>query len=168
MFIKLFLLSSHASLHRRLLLLTILLLLIAVLPIAQRAERQSQVPQRRPLEAPHEQTKKGHPNAVPGEILVRFRPESKSKRLGRQVLIEKTGRQITMSIEAVGPALEIVEGLRIAKVSPAETSNPIEALRARTDVIYAEPNFIRKALMAPNDPRYPQMWGLNNTGQAST
>src|SRR4030095_586829 len=97
-----------------------------------------------------------------------FRPESKSKRLGRQVLIEKTGRQITMSIEAVGPALEIVEGLRIAKVSPAETSNAIEALRARTDVIYAEPNFIRKALMAPNDPRYPQMWGLNNTGQAST
>jgi subtilisin family serine protease len=68
----------------------------------------------------------------------------------------------------VSPAFEIVEGLRVAQVSPADTSNAIEALRARPDVVYAEPNFIRKAMATPNDPRYPEMWGLNNTGQSST
>ncbi|HEX6729494.1 MAG TPA: S8 family peptidase, partial [Pyrinomonadaceae bacterium] len=70
-----------------------------------------------------------------------------------------------MSIKAVNPKFEIVEGLRLAEVSPEEASNALEALRARPDVIYAEPNLIRKALVVPNDPKYPDMWGLNNTGQ---
>ena len=32
-------------------------------------------------------------------------------------------------------------------------------------VSYAEPNFILKATATPNDPMYPQLYGLNNTGQ---
>src|SRR5215510_6718348 len=122
MLLKLYSLLSHGSAYRRLLLLTILLLLIAVLPIAERAKLQSQDPDRQRLEAARERNKKG-PNAVPGEILVRFRPDSKSKRLGSQVLVEKSGHQIPMSIRAVSAAFEIVEGLRVAKVNPADTSN---------------------------------------------
>ena len=160
--------TSHASPYRWLILLTLLLALVVVLPIGQRAERQDQRPQRQQPAAPVERTKKKQLNAVPGEILVRFRPASKGRQLGRQVVIEKTGRQIPMTIKAISPAREIVEGLRVAQVSPADTSNAIEALRARPDVVYAEPNFIRKATATPNDPRYPQMWGLNNTGQPST
>jgi Tol biopolymer transport system component/subtilisin family serine protease len=151
-------LIPHTSPYRWLLLLAIVVAFIAILPMAQRAERQSQGPQR-------QQTKKQNVNAVPGEILVRFRPGSTGKRLGRQVVTEKTGRQISMSIEAVSPAFEIVEGLRVARVNPADTSNAIEALRARSDVLYAEPNFIRKASTLPNDPRFGDMWGLKNTGQ---
>jgi len=162
MFANRYSLLSHALRYRWLLLPAILLSLVAVLPMAQRAERQSQT-----SKAPAQRSKKKSPDAVAGEILVRFRPESKSKRLGRQVVIAKTGRQIPMSIKAVSPALEIVEGLRVAQVNPADTGNAIEALRARSDVIYAEPNFIRRAFVVPNDPRYPQMWGLNNTGQPS-
>jgi len=157
---------SHASQYRRLLPLTILLLLTFVLPIAQRAERQG--PQGQTSDVSRERTKKRYLNAVPGEILVRFRPDSKRKQVGPQVIVEKTGHQIPLSIRAISPAFEIVPGLRVAKVDPADTSNAIEALRARPDVIYAEPNFIRRALIAPNDPQYPQMWGLNNTGQPST
>ena len=157
---------SHASQYRWLLLLTTLLLLIFVLPISQRAERQDS--QRQTPEIPSERTKKRYLSAVPGEILVRFRPESKSKKPGGQVVVEKMGRQIPLSIRAISPSFEIVPGLRVAKVNPADTSNAIEALRSRSDVIYAEPNFIRRAQIAPNDPKYPQMWGLNNTGQPST
>ena len=157
--------TSHTSYYRWLILLTLLLAFIALLPIAQRAERQDQ---RQQLAARSDRTKKKQLNAVPGEILVCFRPGSKGRQLGRQVVVEKTGRQIPMSIKAVSPALEIVEGLRVAQVSPADTSNAIAALRARPDVVYAEPNFIRKAMATPNDPRYPEMWGLNNTGQPST
>jgi subtilisin family serine protease/dipeptidyl aminopeptidase/acylaminoacyl peptidase len=162
MFSKRYSVLSRASQHRWLLLLAIVFSLVAVLPIAQRAQRQSQT-----FKAPLERTKKRAPDAVPGEILVRFRPESKSKRLGRHVLTEKSGRQISLSIKAVSPKFEIVEGLRVAQVNPADTTNAIEALRARSDVLYAEPNFIRRASVVPNDPRYPEMWGLNNTGQPS-
>jgi len=139
--------------YRWFLLLAIFVSLVVVLPITQRAQRQSQ------------RVKKKSLDAVPGEILVRFRPESKSKQPGRGVLTEKSGRQIPFSIKAVSPKFEIVEGLRVVQVNPAETSNAIEVLRARPDVVYAEPNFIRRASVTPNDPRYPQMWGLNNTGQ---
>ena len=168
MFLKRNSLLPPASQYRWLLLLTIFLAFLVAVPISQRAERPRQAPNRQSLGAPLQRTKKGYPNAVPGEILVRFRPASKGKQLGRQVVIEKTGRQIPLSIKAVSPAFEIVEGLRVAQVNPADTSNAIQALRARSDVIYAEPNFIRKALVTPNDSRYADMWGLNNTGQTST
>lgn len=161
----------YASPYRWFLLLTILIAVIAVFPIAQKAERQGQNPQgprHQRLQASSQRTKKDVPNAVPGEILVRFRPESKGKRLGQQVVIEKTGRQIPLVVKSISPAFEIVDGLRVAQVNPADTSKAIDALRARSDVIYAEPNFVRKALVVPNDPRYSQMWGLNNTGQPST
>jgi subtilisin family serine protease/Tol biopolymer transport system component len=144
-------------------LLTLVIAVVVFLPIAQRAERQSQGLQGRIPEPPTQRTKKRDLNSVPGEILVRFRPESKAKRVGSQVLVEKAGRQIPMSINAVNPAFEIVEGLRVAKVSPADTSSALDALRARADVIYAEPNFVRRATVVPNDPKYPQMSGLNNT-----
>jgi len=153
----------RASQYRWVFLVTMLLFVIAVLPIAQRAERRSQGLQRQPPETSTQRTKTRYLNSVPGEILVRFRPESKAKRVGSQVLIEKVGRQIPLSIKAVNPAFEIVEGLRVAKVNPSDTSNALEALRARADVIYAEPNFVRRAMVAPNDPKYSQMWGLNNT-----
>lgn len=159
---------SRVSQYRWLLLLTILLALIALLPITQRAERRSLAPQSQAPQAPLKRSQKKDVNAVPGEILVRFRPGSAGKRLGRQLVTEKTGRQIPMLIKAVNPAFEIVEGLRVAQVNPPDAGNALEALRARSDVIYAEPNFIRKALVAPNDPRYLEMWGLNNTGQRAT
>ncbi|HEX6045885.1 MAG TPA: S8 family serine peptidase [Pyrinomonadaceae bacterium] len=154
--------------YRWLLLVTILAaIFIAVFPVAQRAERQSpQGPRRPPLQALTERAKKRtYPTAAPGEILVRFRQGSTGKRLGRQVVTERTGRQIAMTVKAIGPGSEIVEGLRIAQVDPADTSNAIAALRARPDVVYAEPNLIRRALVTPNDPRFPDMWGLKNTGQ---
>jgi subtilisin family serine protease/subtilase family serine protease len=41
----------------------------------------------------------------------------------------------------------------------------IAALSKRPDVVYAEPNFIVQTFAEPNDPLYPQLWGLKNIGQ---
>ena len=38
-------------------------------------------------------------------------------------------------------------------------------LANRRDVLYAEPNYILYADNLPNDPRFPELWGLLNTGQ---
>ena len=40
------------------------------------------------------------------------------------------------------------------------------ALTRRPDVVYAEPNFIVRMISEPNDPRFPELWGLRNLGQA--
>lgn len=42
----------------------------------------------------------------------------------------------------------------------------IRDLTARGDVEYAEPNYILHAIAIPNDPRFGELWGLRNTGQA--
>ncbi len=161
--------NPRISPYRWIFLLTILLSLLALLPIGQRAERQSQGqgrdPQRRKLEAAQKDAKRNRLNAVPGEILVRFRSGSKGRQLGHQIVTEKTGRQIPLSVESAGEAEQIVEGLRVVRVNPDDTSKTIDALRARPDVVYAEPNFIRRAFATPNDPRYAEMWGLKNIGQ---
>ena len=42
----------------------------------------------------------------------------------------------------------------------------IRDLSARADVVeYAEPNYILHADLTPNDPRFGELWGLQNTGQ---
>ena len=166
--VKHYSLLPQTSRYRWLLLLIVLLSIVAVFPISQRAQRQSQPLNRQFLGVQQERTRKKHLHALPGEILVRFRPQSKDKGAGSKLLIEKAGQEIPVTLKRVSPAFELVEGLRVAQVNPADTSKAIEALRARPDVMYAEPNYIRKASVVPNDPRYAQMWGLNNTGQPST
>jgi hypothetical protein len=74
--------------YRWLFLLTILLALVAILPIGQKA----QGPQ-------VQKAGKQYLNAKPGEILVRFRPQSKARQMGRQVVTEKTGRQIPLMVK---------------------------------------------------------------------
>ena len=32
-------------------------------------------------------------------------------------------------------------------------------------MLYAEPNYIQEIQLTPNDPKFGQLWGLNNTGQ---
>ncbi|HEX8476428.1 MAG TPA: S8 family serine peptidase [Pyrinomonadaceae bacterium] len=117
---------------------------------------------------------------VPGEILVRFRNDAQTdangaqtattipsvgqeKFVGQQVL-RVGGREISLTVERLD-ASEMVDGLRLARVAPQETMPAIDALNARPDVLYAEPNYVRRASRTPNDPRYAEMWALKNTGQ---
>lgn len=97
---------------------------------------------------------------VPGQLLVRFRPE--------------ISRQMSQAAhDAVGVSLmrefRSVKNLQLVKV-PDKTSlkQMLTYYRSRPDVIYAEPNYIRRAEQSPlqpNDPNFPEMWNLHNTGQ---
>src|SRR5439155_24274922 len=46
-----------------------------------------------------------------------------------------------------------------------DVSSLIAHLATRSDVLYAEPNYILYAVNEPNDPRFPELWGLLNIGQ---
>jgi serine protease len=56
---------------------------------------------------------------------------------------------------------------RLAKLELKNISvkDAIEKLKMDPAVKYAEPNYRVNALTTPNDPRFDELWGLNNTGQ---
>jgi subtilisin family serine protease len=94
------------------------------------------------------------PPFEPGEVLVRFRAETGAAR--RATLREDVGGTLVERFEVPG-----LERLRVS--GPVEAA--VAALRARADVVYAEPNWIWSADVRPNDPSYPLLWGMHNTGQ---
>ena len=55
-------------------------------------------------------------------------------------------------------------GAHVLRVSgdPAQVA---ARLNRRADVLYAEPNYILRALAIPSDPRFGELYGFNNTGQ---
>jgi thermitase len=88
---------------------------------------------------------------APGEVLVKFKPSSASSdTLGA---LADQGLYVADSVAPLGVFKLTVESGREIEV--------IGALRARADVLYAEPNYIVYAQeMIPNDEWYPSQWGL--------
>jgi uncharacterized repeat protein (TIGR01451 family) len=125
--------------------------------------------------ANEEQTDKKllRPKSVPGQILVRFKKDSEivklTPRFGThaQIDVADANRQIPIMVERLAVGAEIVSGLRLARVAPDDLELSLALLKARSDVLYAEPNYLRFKSVAPNDPRYTEQWGLQNTGQFS-
>jgi thermitase len=60
-----------------------------------------------------------------------------------------------------------VPGMHLLDLEPGQSPGAAErALERQDGVLYAEPNAIRRASLRPNDPHYPLLWGMENTGQA--
>jgi subtilisin family serine protease len=98
---------------------------------------------------------------VPGQLVVRFRHG-----IGKSA-IQAHHAQVGA---AVLKEFRVVENLQLVRL-PAGISikKAVRYYRARPDVLYAEPNYIRHAeqsILTPNDSRYPEMWNLHNTGQS--
>jgi subtilisin family serine protease/predicted Rdx family selenoprotein len=92
-----------------------------------------------------------HP-AVTGEVLVAFRPQPDFARLRTDLDAE---------------ADAIVGDGRVWRVRSRskKIGALLNLLAARRDVLYAEPNYILHTTREPNDPRFPELWGLRNIGQ---
>jgi subtilisin family serine protease len=107
---------------------------------------------------------------VPGEALVRFRNEGVAEALTEAaeydpgMVLPRTQGMARAVVRFGGEG--IVPGLRLVKVDPARTLEAIRALRARADVLYAEPNYVRHIVATPNDPSYlnGQLYGLQKIG----
>jgi hypothetical protein len=94
------------------------------------------------------------PRFVPGQILVRYRSESlAAHRTGSLRITGSDGQLFSLKIDNFEGA-ELVPGLRLARLSEGETLAAIAALREQPDVLYAEPNYILKADVNPNDTHF--------------
>ena len=100
---------------------------------------------------------------VPGQVLVRYRSEPLAKEKTLEKLISFDGRQLSIQLERFEGA-DIVPGLRLAHVAPEDTLAAIAALKARPDVLYAEPNYLLHLDATPNDLNFGQLYGLTKIG----
>src|SRR2546428_6130604 len=92
--------------------------------------------------------------AAANEVLVKFRPTT-----FQSVLQAQTAEEIDES-EWVGGT-----GLLRFHSSRKNVASLVRELSARPDIKYAEPNYIVHATAIPNDARFGELWGLQNTGQ---
>lgn len=75
-------------------------------------------------------------------------------------------RQTTLSAAGCSQAatFAIAGGITHARVTGNQTINQaLSSLARDPNVEFAEPNFILSSQLVPNDPRFNQLWGLNNT-----
>jgi subtilisin family serine protease len=92
------------------------------------------------------------PVYVANEVLLSFRRQPSSTELGNTMV----------DIEALDVTPQALPNLYLAKLSGATTvAEAVEELNKHPDVRYAEPNYLYHISATPNDPLYPQLWGLN-------
>ncbi|GAW92426.1 S8 family serine peptidase, partial [Calderihabitans maritimus] len=96
---------------------------------------------------------------IPGEILVKFKPGVSS--LVRQKVHDKFKAKVVKRSTKLGiERVKLPAGAKIAEI--------LEQYRRNSNVEFAEPNYIFHADWTPDDPGYPDQWGLPkiNTPQA--
>lgn len=97
----------------------------------------------------------GAPAYVPGELLMKFDPgvQPLDRLSVRTALGATTLNTFASHAEhwRLGPGVSVDDALARLRRNPA--------------VAYAEPNYLLGLDVTPNDPRYPELWGMNNTGQ---
>lgn len=97
----------------------------------------------------------GKMDYVADEILVKY----------RSGVSPKTKDQIETKSRA--QRIESLASFQITrlKVPKDQVHSKIKELERQKEVLYAEPNFIKRFYAQPNDPQFKQQWGLHNTGQ---
>jgi subtilisin family serine protease len=92
--------------------------------------------------------------AIAGEVLVKFtRALAQSERLQLEQELDANDS------EAVGLGFRRMRSRRL------DVASLVAALRTRTDVEYAEPNYVWHTTVSANDPQFSGLWGLRNTAQ---
>lgn len=88
---------------------------------------------------------------VPGEVLVRFQPG----------LDRESGM---VALHALGSEIETIdtaEGVvRVRTPSEPDAERAAAFARQQPEVVWAQPNYLRRLLLVPNDPGYTRQWHL--------
>jgi thermitase len=125
------------------------LLLLAMSPVPARANAQGTGRSTRPpidWNAPHR----------PDSLIVRFRPSARQS--SRAALHAAVGARVLRSMDLIPAHLvQFPSGTDIKEAVATYENDP--------DVLYAEPNYLYRAELMPDDASFAAQWGLHNTGQ---
>ena len=120
---------------------------------------------------------------VPGEVIVKFKdpieanpgkigPLDRAASIGLRHRAGKPGHSMLMGFSDTTARKQVFKSLGIRKNNSTassvgvlagdrnrqDTLDVVRALRNRSDVIYAEPNYIRRATAVPDDAQYIRQW----------
>ncbi len=96
---------------------------------------------------------------IPDGILVKFKDANRVSRGYARSNLKKAGL-------TNGQVFSLVPGLTRAKLAPGSTlTGALKKLANDADVAYFEPDYIVTIGAIPNDGRFAEQYGLNNTGQ---
>ncbi len=102
-------------------------------------------------------SKAQQPEFVPGDVIVKFRDGIAAQGIS-SLRAQISGAVVSLSrVGALGAALPRTSLFR-AKLDAAGTLEMARQLEQRSDVEYAEPNYISRILKVPNDPNYVLQW----------
>ncbi len=97
---------------------------------------------------------------LPGQVLVKYRP-GVNLRSAEHAIASCGGKE---TLGWIGP--QEGEKAQMIRLKPGvQVEEAVRELNARSDVEYAEPNYIYRTNYVPNDACYQKQWGLNNDGQ---
>jgi thermitase len=91
---------------------------------------------------------------VPGRVIVKYNAGTSATRIAS---LEQTAG-------VTGLQRTILGGARVVTVAGSVTA-AVTRLNRSSAVQYAEPDLVMRATAIPNDPRFAELYGLNNTGQ---
>lgn len=89
-----------------------------------------------------------------GELIVGFDPAASAEQ--RSAAIDRAG---------LSPVAPISGADAVVVSTAAAPRNSIRSVKSQAGVAYVERNFIYRAFATPNDPRFGDLWGLDNNGQ---
>ncbi|MBI4743577.1 MAG: S8 family serine peptidase [Actinobacteria bacterium] len=99
-------------------------------------------------------------NYYPEEIIVKFKTGVSEDRKNKI----KTLTDVANDERKIGPKGE--KNIHLFKLkSGASVEEAIDRFKSQDEVIYAEPNYLRKTFFTPSDSDFSNQWGLHNTGQ---
>src|SRR5690606_2382794 len=112
------------------------------------------------------------PQAVPGEIIVKLRPGVAPQFVlppgDLAALGVRSAPRVTSGGELVYQLTpQAMFALESEEAAMARTQEIAAQLSARPDVEYAQPNWILRPSLTPNDPLFPLQWHYHNNGSGN-
>lgn len=149
--------KTNAIARRRLLAVVVTILIIFfILPSLGQGTQTS--PQARRIDSKAGWQVKGH--YVPGEVIVKFRAGISEKQRNEIKILAGVAK----TIRKIGPKDR--KDVELLKLKPdISVEQAVKRFKSRSEVLYVEPNYLRRIFFTPSDTNFSKQWGLHNTGQ---
>ena len=99
---------------------------------------------------------------VPGELIVAFKPSHSTATLST------SGIRLMAASRSLGISKRGMQFVRIKLERSVNIEQALDTYRNDPAVQAVSPNYLRYPLLTPNDPRFSELWGMNNSGQTIT
>lgn len=96
---------------------------------------------------------------VPGELIVAFKPSHSAANLSMN------GQSLMRTARSLGTSRRGTQFARLKLQQDVSLEQALATYSADPAVLAVSPNYLRYPTLTPNDTRFTELWGMNNTGQ---